>query len=346
MRVLQIGPYSPPHGGIQAHVVALRKFLQENGVVCDVIDVNRFRVTDGAGVFGPRNAMHLFWLLLTLPADVVHLHVGGNLTSRLLALSLICGWLPNRKSILTFHSGGYPTSPEGLKASPRTLRGRILSQFDRVIGVNQPIVDVFKRYGVSDSHVKLIAPHALPGFPTEVELTKPFDEFFKQHHPVMLSVGLLEPEYDLKIQIDVLGEVLDRFPQAGLIMIGSGSLETELRRCIATKPYREHIMLPGDVPRHITLRVIAESDLFLRTTLFDGDSISLREAKHFDVPVIATDRAARPEGVRIIPAEHRSALLQAIELELAANRVKQSKTGPDNRNLEAVLRIYNEMLGE
>ena len=61
MRVLQIGPYSPPHGGIQAHVVALRKFLQENGVTCDVIDVNRFRVTDGAGVFGPRNGARLFW---------------------------------------------------------------------------------------------------------------------------------------------------------------------------------------------------------------------------------------------------------------------------------------------
>jgi hypothetical protein len=99
MRVLQLGPYSPPHGGIQANVVAIRRYLLEHGIGCNVIDLNRLRRTDGEGVFGPRNSIDLLWLLLRLPADVVHLHIGGNLTLRLLGLSLICGWLPGRKSV-------------------------------------------------------------------------------------------------------------------------------------------------------------------------------------------------------------------------------------------------------
>ena len=47
--------------------------------------------------------------------------------------------------------------------------------------------------------------------------------------------GLLEPEYDLSLQIEVMGEMLKRHPQAGLIIAGSGSLEGELRAQIAAK---------------------------------------------------------------------------------------------------------------
>jgi len=346
MRVVQLGPYSPPHGGIQAHVVALREFLQEQDVVCDVIDLNRFRKTDGAGVFGPRNAAELFWLLLRLPADILHLHIGGNLTFRLLALSMVCNSLPGRKSVLTFHSGGYPSSPEGQKASRRTIRGWILSQFDRVIGVNQDLVDVFTRYGLPVANVSLIQPHALPAGPPEIELPPSLSTFFSQHHPVLLSVGLLEPEYDLPLQVEVLGRLIDQFPQIGLIMIGSGSLEAELRRLIEEKSYGAHILLTGDVDRTVTLRVIADCDLFLRTTLFDGDSISLREALHFGVPVIATDRAPRPEGVCVIPAEDLERLEFHIRQILSEERHSQPKGVPDKRNLEAVLRLYQEMLAD
>lgn len=344
MRVVQLGPYSPPHGGIQAHVVALRKFLQENGVVCDVIDLNRFRKTDGKGVFGPTNAVALFWLLLRLPADILHLHIGGDITLRLLALSLICCWLPGRKSVLTFHSGGYPSSPEGAKASSRTIRGKILSQFDHVIGVNEDIVEVFRRYGLAARNVSLIQPHALPANPPDVELPQSIKSFFSDHHPVLLSVGLLEPEYDLPLQVEVLDGLKDRFPEAGLIMIGSGGLESDLRRLVESKPYRSRVLVTGDLDRAITLRVIADCDLFLRTTLFDGDSISLREALHFGVPVIATDRAPRPAGVRIIPAQNLAALQSGIEAQLIENRSKQPVGSLDNRNLEAVLSIYNEMV--
>ena len=46
---------------------------------------------------------------------------------------------------------------------------------------------------------------------------------------LLLTVGLLEPEYDLPLQIDVLGQVRERYPEAGLIIAGSGSLEQLLR---------------------------------------------------------------------------------------------------------------------
>src|SRR6185369_16999481 len=276
MRVLQVGPYSLPHGGIQAHVVALREYLEQQGVTCDVIDLNKGRKTDGAGVYGPKGARDLMALVFKLPADIIHLHIGGNLATRLLGLSLLCAWLPGRKSVLTFHSGGYPSSAEGKAAAPNTVRGKILSQFDRVIGVNQEIVDVFLRYGLPHEHVRLIKPYSVPAVAPDIELSEPLRSFFQQHSPILISVGLLEPEYDLPLQIDALGSVRQEYSNAGLVLIGSGTLEAELRERIAEKSYKDHVLLCGDVERTVTLRAIADSDLYLRTTLFDGDSISVR----------------------------------------------------------------------
>lgn len=340
MRVLQVGPYSPPHGGIQTHVVALRRYLQQQGVTCDVIDMNRFRRTDGCGIFGPRNALHLLWLLLTLPADVVHLHIGGNLTTRLLVLSLICGWLPGRKSVLTFHSGGYPSSPEGKSASHNTLRGWIMRQFDHVIGVNQEIVGVFKRYGLPARRLSLIQPHSLPAGPPTVDLPEQLGAFCAAHQPILVSVGLLEPEYDLPLQIDALGLIREKFPTAGLMLIGSGSLEPELRQRINSKDYSQDILLCGDVDRDVTLRVIADSDVFLRTTLFDGDSIAVREALHFGVPVIASDCAARPPGVMLVPKTDLRSLLAAIETCLSQTKSQPPQRDVRDENLESVLKLY------
>jgi glycosyltransferase involved in cell wall biosynthesis len=210
--------------------------------------------------------------------------------------------------------------------------------------VNQDIVEVFKRYGLSARNVSLIQPHALPAKAPEVKLPSLLSAFLCQHRPVLISVGLLEPEYDLPLQVEVLGRLRNSFPQIGLVMIGSGSLESELRRLIEAKSYGSDILLTGDLDRAMTLRVIADCDLFLRTTLFDGDSISLREALHFGVPVIATDRAPRPDGVCVIPAENLEQLEFHTRQILSEKNRRKPKGIPDSRNLEAVLRLYTEMI--
>ena len=81
---------------------------------------------------------------------------------RLLALALACSWMPGRKSVLSFHSGGYPSSPEGQSAAPNTPRGFVFRQFDRIIAVNQEIADLFLRFGVPQNRIRVIEPHALP----------------------------------------------------------------------------------------------------------------------------------------------------------------------------------------
>lgn len=347
MRVLQLGPYPPPHGGVQTNLVAIRQFLLERGIPCAVINLTRHRKAEADEVYYPENALELLRLLLKLRYDIIHLHVGGHFSTRLLGLCLLCSLMPHSKSVLTFHSGGYPSSAAGRTARYWTLRGFVFRRLDRIIGVNSELVAMFRKFGVAPSRVHLILPHALSEKPPSVPVPERLQSFLQSHKPVLLTVGLLETEYDLPIQIEVLGRVRQRFPDAGLVIIGSGSLEEDLRKQIAAKPYANHILLCGDVPHPVTLRVIAESELFLRTTLYDGDSISVREALHLGMPVIATDNGMRPGGVDLIPPSDLPALYQAIERRLTEGHSPHGEQGASGEeNLQAILNIYQELMIE
>ena len=113
MKVVQLGPYPPPHGGVQTNLVAIRDYLRRNGHACDAVNLTRFRRESSDGVYYPESASELMRLLWRLPADILHLHFGGDLTPRLLGLALFCTLIPGRKTVLTFHSGGYPGFARG-----------------------------------------------------------------------------------------------------------------------------------------------------------------------------------------------------------------------------------------
>lgn len=354
MRVLQLGPYPPPYGGVQVNLVAIRRGLRERGHECLVVNVTRHRKEERDEVYYPETPAQLLALLRRLRYDIIHLHVGGDVPLRLAALAFACATLGRGRSVLTFHSGGFPSSPEGLRARPASLRGFVFRRFDRIIAVNPRIGELFGRYGVEPARVRLICPHAATDPRPGAELPPALREFFGAHGQVLLTVGLLEEHYDLALQIDVLGRVRERFPSAGLVIIGSGSIEEELRRRIASKPYAGHVLLCGDVEHDATLRAISESDVFLRTTFYDGDSISVREALHVGVPVVATRTELRPEGVRLVPVGDGAALAEAITSELAgaASRkvdesVADKNLGDENvadENVAAVVELYEELL--
>jgi glycosyltransferase involved in cell wall biosynthesis len=346
MRVLQIGPFAPPHGGVHANLSAIREALHERGGSCEVIVITRpdRPVEKEEGVYCPRTAFQLMRLLFKLNYDIIHLHIGGTLTSRLLALAFVCSLLPKKKSVLTFHAGGYPSSPAGQTAKPFSLRGFVFRRLDRIIGVNTAIVEMFKKFGVASNKACLIFPYSFTRPPKDTPIPPELNKFLSSHHPVLISVGGLEPEYDLPLQIDVMEQVIEKFPQAGLMIVGSGSLEKDLHERIKSKPYAEHIMLCGDTERIVTLRMIEEAELMLRTTLHDGDAISIREALFLGTPVIATDNGMRPDGVELIPISDLSALKETIIKCLSNETQKQSCYDNGKENIESVLQLYEELL--
>ena len=345
LSVLQLGPYPPPHGGVQSNLVAIRNYLLRRGHRTGVINITRHKQPERDELYFPQGALATMRLLATLPYRIIHLHVGGTYPPRVMALSLICCWLPGRRAILTFHSGGFPSSPEGRAARKWSALGFVFRQFDHVIAVNAEIAAMMKdKYGVRADRVSTIRPDSFDPAAMSSELPAKLREFYKAHGPVLLTVGLLEPEYDLGLQIEAMADIRKRLPGAGLLIIGSGSLEAELRAKIAASPVAEHILLAGDVAHADTLRAIQQATALLRTTLYDGDAVSVREALWMGTPVIASDNGMRPEGVRLIPKENAAALKEEIYAVAAAGAgSERPEPRVFERGLEQVYAIYERL---
>jgi len=85
------------------------------------------------------------------------------------------------------------------------------------------------------------------------------------------------------------------------------------------------------------------ADVMLRTTLFDGDAISVHEALYLGTPVIATDNGMCPEGVRLIPNADRSALVREILAVASCNKPKHEPSASVNTNILEVIDIYKDL---
>jgi glycosyltransferase involved in cell wall biosynthesis len=221
----------------------------------------------------------------------------------------------------------------------------VFRRFDRIIAVNHELVRLFQSFGVARDRIRLILPYTVPSAVQNEPLPASLSRFFAAHHPVLVSVGQLEPEYDLPLQIDALGDLRRRLPNAGLIIAGSGSLEAELSARIRSLPQGPHVYLYGDMPHQITIQTIARSDALIRTTRYDGDSVAIREAMHLGRPVVATDNGMRPSGVRLIPMNNRVALCTAIEECLTRPR-HAVPPAPVADNAQQVLELYRELCAE
>ncbi len=342
--ILQLGPFPPPYGGVQTNMLAIRDEVLRNGCECSIISiVNSERTGGEKNVYHPRNPAELLRLLFSLKYDVLHIHIGGNLPPRVLALILTCATAARGKSVMTLHSGGYAV--ESVKTARFwTPQGFIFRQLTKIIVVNELMTEMFGKFGVKLENIKLIRPFAL-GKPDEnIEIPQKFKEFWNNHKKVLLAVSGLETHYDLPSQINALEKVRRKFPGAGLVIVGAGSLEKDLRALIRSKPYAEHVLLAGDTKREVVLHLIEKCDVLLRTTIFDGDAISIREAIYLGTPVIATDNGMRPESVRLVPMQNAAALETAIEEQLKSGK-KPEDSGADGReNIKAVLNLYEELM--
>jgi glycosyltransferase involved in cell wall biosynthesis len=271
-------------------------------------------------------------------------HIGGQLTARLLALCAICALIPGRRVVLSLHSGGYP-SGAGRNVGAASLTGLVLRRLDALIAVNEEIAQLFRRLGVSPARISVICPYTPVMVRRDTPLPEEIRRFVDSHSPVVTTVGLLEPEYDLTLQIRTMTKIRQRHPQAGLVIVGSGSLESQLRRQIDAEPDGKHVLLCGDVSHAHTVRLLHESDLVLRTTLYDGDSVSVREALQLGVPVIASDNGMRPAGVHLIPVADAVALEQSVDRVLRAPRLAPAPSMAAEGDLEAIRALYSALVG-
>jgi glycosyltransferase involved in cell wall biosynthesis len=311
MKILLIGPQPPPHGGISVHVAGIERQLTAAGVRCQILDItkisNRLGFAMTLAGFAARG-----WTL--------HLHTNGhNRNSWILAW--LCGLAGRigRGSALTLHSGMAPQYVSSAVRGRRSFLAVTCRLHQRIICVAPEIKDAVVSLGMPEDRIE-ITPAFLAPERKSAAIDARFHAWMEQHRPRLSTALFFRPEYGFDLLIDAMLRLRERHPEAGCVVMGSGEEFQKARERVAKAGLDRHILLAGDVDHDTCLALMSASDVFVRPTLEDGDSISVREALALEVPVVASQVGTRPPGAILFHPGDVEDLLSKLEFALAHRR--------------------------
>jgi glycogen(starch) synthase len=330
MKILLIGPCPPPHGGISVHVAGIQRELAAAGIRYSVLDTSRVRnwMAFHAGLV--RRAMG-GWML--------HIHTNGH-NWKSWVIAFVCG-LAGRLgtgSILTLHSG---MVPEFLSESAWRRRFARVScgMHSRIVCVSRPIQKAIAESGVNLTQLEIAS--AWLGDHSAARVVPPeMLQWADQHYPLLTTTLFFRPEYGFDLLLDAIAHLRRRYPAVGCIVMGSGENRSEAERDIRLRGLDRNILLVGDVSHDTCLSLISRSDAFLRLTLRDGDSMSVREALALGVPSVASRVGTRPLGTLLFNLGDLDQMFARIDEALTVKRIVLK---PDRGCKDRLIGLYNEV---
>jgi glycosyltransferase involved in cell wall biosynthesis len=315
MKLLLVGPYPPPHGGVSVHIAETKRRANSLGIPCRVLNTDRNAEWSPNYIRVRRPGGFVLSLVRhSLRGWTIHVHTNGhNLKSWLVALA---GGLAGRVGAggaLTLHSGKMPDYV-GAKRARRWLARLTCRTFKEITCVSSRLRESVESLGVPSPRIKVS-----PAFGGVTELSNQwvlspnFEKWFARHNPVFSATASNRPEYGIELLIEAISRLLKAHKDAGCLLIGVGEEAKSIRSLIEQRNLSRSVLMLGDVPHEECLHVISRSVALVRPTFADGDSISVREALALGVPVIASDAAERPEGTVLFETGNLDDLMKKIE---------------------------------
>jgi glycosyltransferase involved in cell wall biosynthesis len=264
--------------------------------------------------------------------DIVHCHGARAALFGRLAASLLRRW---PKIVYTIHGFHVIHYQNPIKKICLLLLERILGHFtDMIICVSHSDREsVIKTKIAKSDKIKIIwngidlerfQKVLLNNNVKRNELGLPADAF------ILTMIGRLHPPKDLFTLITSFQLVQDELPNTCLLIVGDGPLRKELQNYAKRLHLNSKIIFAGarrDIPE-----ILAITDIFILSTLWEGLPIVLLEAMASAKPVIASDICGNKEvvvngetGILVPPIDPKS-LAKAI-IELARDPQKAKRLG-------------------
>jgi glycosyltransferase involved in cell wall biosynthesis len=332
-RILLVGDYPPPYGGLSIQVAALRRRLAALGDDVRVLDIGQRRRQPRPECLPARNPVDFARAVLAHAGRgaTIHVHTNGhNPKSWLVACAgAVAGLRAGRRAVVSLGSGLMPAFVRAARAPVRTIVRATLAAAGALIVRNDAARAALVALGADPSAVRVV-----PGFygvtPDEIgRLPHDVAWFCRGHRPVIGMISTLGPEYGQALFVDAAARLRARLPELGAILVGPDRMDDGRPSWI----HATGALAPPEV-----LAAMRALDVFVRPTYFDGDASSVREALALGVRTVASDTDFRPDGVRLFPKGDAEALADAIEKSLAEPPVRMEASA-----LPALLAIYDAL---
>jgi glycosyltransferase involved in cell wall biosynthesis len=233
---------------------------------------------------------------------VLNVHTNGH-NPKSWMIALACGMAGQfgPGATLTLHSGLAPAYIREGRCWRRQLVRLACVMYTRVTCVNEEIAGAVSELGIAREQIEIV-PAFLPIETPKVQVPAGMESWMKEHAPLVTSTMFFRPEYGFELLMQAVARLHKTYPGMGVVVMGSGEDREQAAALVERSGLRDAVYLAGDLDHELCLALMARSDVFVRPTYRDGDSISVREAISLGLPVVASNVGTRPDGTRLFEA--------------------------------------------
>ena len=222
-------------------------------------------------------------------AEVVHIF-SASYWSFLLAPfpAFLISRMRGKSTLINYHSG---EARDHLSRSRLAIH--ILQSTDLNVTPSAYLADVFKDFHVAAE----VIPNIVDSKQFTFRLRRPM-------RPRFICTRGFHSYYSIDLVVRAFAEVQKQYPESKLVLLGKGTLESEIRNLVSTLKL-SGVQFRGAVPHAKVPQVYTDADIFINASYLDNMPISILEAFASGTPVIST----APEGIRYLVEHERTGLL-------------------------------------
>jgi len=208
---------------------------------------------------------------------------------RAIVLSPLFWILPGR-TVLVLHSGAVRQQVEVQKPWRARVLRLSLWAYDRIWVVSADIGDALPDH--LNERVRIVSPFVPSPVPAASLPAR-------ERHLLAVATNSGLPHYNAQLAVDVVRLLRRDWPDARLWILAYDHDGPDLARLRETVADLDWVELSLNLGAAEVTAALARSEVFLRPTAWDGDSVIVREALAVGTRVIASDVSSRPAGVEL-----------------------------------------------
>lgn len=327
-KILIIGKYPPPIGGVTIHVSRLIEHLKKNNIVFDYIETSI-----GSIFFVVKKILFRKYCLIHLHTSSPYIRFFFTLICRLFLCNIA----------LTYHGN-----------IGRYKRLKNFVDYISIYLANHPIVINKQSLLVAKRINKktIIAPAFIP--PIRVQkldniVTKKLENLKNGNH-ILFCTNAYDVTFDKNgNEIYGLSNLIKLFMNRKTIILVISDPSGNYFKYLQKQGHNFSQNIIFITNQHPFVEVIKLCDCFIRATTTDGDSLSVKEAIYFSTYVIASDCVDRPSGTILYQSNNWKDLSDKIEnfIQNFGNVSYFEKTDKPSNGYETLIReIYSYYLTE